>query len=208
MRITVLGATGGTGRQIVSQALARGHEVTAVVRDPARLGSTDAQVVTADVLDPAALEPAVAGRDAVISALGRRSGATEPICAPGAESVIKAMRSTGTARLLVVTAAGHITDENDSLLLRTVVKPLLGRFFLAASFADFTVTDRVVTASGLDWTIMRPPRLTDGGHKPYRTAIDHTVRGGGVISRADLAADTLRAAADPATIGHAVALGY
>lgn len=207
MRITVLGATGGTGQQIVRQALSQGHEVTAVVRRAAGLTAPGAQVIVADVLDPAALEAAVAGRDAVISALGQRPKVTEPICAPGAGSIIKAMRSTGASRLLVVTAAGHVTDDHDGFLLRTVGKPIVGRF-LRHQFADFTATDRIVTASGLDWTIMRPPRLTDGGHRPYRTAIDHTVRGGTKISRADLAAETLKAAADPATIGHAVALGY
>jgi len=206
MKITVFGATGGTGVHLIRQAREAGHSVTAVVRSTADFPA-GVEVFRADVMDPAAIEPAVAGRDVVISALGHRPGHDEPVCAPAAESISKAMRATGTRRLVVVTASGHVTDAHDTLLIAKVVKPLLWRF-LRASFTDFVATEEIVRASGLDWTIMRPPRLTDGGSKPYRSAIDHTVRGGGTISRTDLAAATLAAAADPATIGHAVAIGY
>jgi len=158
-------------------------------------------------MNPLAIEAAVAGADVAISALGIRPGAKEPVCAPGTESIIKAMRATGGRRLVVVTAAGHVTDPHDGLLTAKVVKPILG-VFLRRSFADFTATDELVRESGLDWTIMRPSRLTNGGHKPYRTAVDQAVPGGMTISRADLAAATLAAAGDPATIGHAVTVGY
>jgi putative NADH-flavin reductase len=206
MKITVFGATGGTGVELVRQAREAGHTVTAVVRSAADF-LAGVEVVRADVMDPAAIESAVAGRDVVISALGHRPGADEPVCAPAAESIIQAMRATGVRRLVVVTAAGHIKDSHDGFVTARVVKPLLWRF-LRAAWTDFVATDRIVAASVLDWTIMRPPRLTDGGSKPYRTAIDHTVRGGSSISRTDLATATLAAATDPATVGHAVALGY
>src|SRR5687768_16523378 len=106
MRITEFGASGATGQQLVEQALAGGHHVTAVVRDPARLPahvpSGGLDVVRADVMDPAAIAPAVAGRDAVISALGPRPKSTEPVCAPGAESIVAAMRASGARRLVVI----------------------------------------------------------------------------------------------------------
>jgi putative NADH-flavin reductase len=204
MRITVFGATGGTGRRVVEQGLAAGHEVTAVVRAGSDITATE--VVRADPTDPAAIESAVQGRDAVISALGHRPGVDTPICAPGAEAIITAMRTTGARRLLVVTASGHITDANDGPATR-MLKPILRRF-LRASFEDFAVTDAVVAESGLDWTILRPPRLTNGRHKAYRTELDRTVRGGSTISRTDLAHALLEAAQNPATIGHAVAIGY
>ncbi|MEU8613623.1 NAD(P)-binding oxidoreductase [Actinoplanes sp. NPDC048791] len=206
MKITVFGATGGTGVELVRQALEAGHAVTAVVRSAADFPA-GVEVVRADVMDPAAIEPAVAGRDVVISALGHRPGAHEPVCAPAAESIIQAMRAAGVRRLVVVTAAGHIKDSHDGFVTARILKPLLW-WFLRAAWTDFVATDRIVAASGLDWTIMRPPRLTDGGARPYRTALDHTVRGGSSISRTDLATATLAAATDPATVGHAVALGY
>jgi putative NADH-flavin reductase len=159
----------------------------------------------------------VAAKAAAASASGRRPAqppmwprnawAKDPICAPGAESIITAMRSSGGRRLVVITAAGHVRDPHDDFATRALAKPILRRL-LRSAFADFAATDALVTASGLDWTIMRPARLTNGGRKPYRTAVDHTVRRGGSISRSDLATATLAAALDPATIGHAVAVAY
>lgn len=209
MRITVFGASGGTGQQLVEQALAAGHQVTAVVRDPAKLRtrvpSGGLDVVRADVLDPGAIAPAVAGSDAVISALGSRPKATEPICAPGAEAIVAAMRASGARRLVVIAASGYIDDPADGFLTGSIAKPIVRRL-LRRPFTDMANADRIVSGSGLDWTIMRPPRLTNGKRKAYRTVVDRTV--GATLSRADLAAATLIAAGDPAKIGHAVGVGY
>jgi putative NADH-flavin reductase len=206
MRITVFGATGLTGGLLVRQSRQAGHTVTAVVRSAAEFPA-GVEVVRADVMDPVAIESAVAGRDVIVSALGHRPGADEPVCAPAAESIIQAMRTTGTRRLVVITAAGPVRDPYDGFFTARVVKPLLWRF-LRAAFTDFVATEEIVRASGLDWTIVRPPRLTNGGAKAYRMEIDHTVRRGSLISRTDLATATLDAAGDPATVGHAVGLGY
>jgi len=129
------------------------------------------------------------------------------VCGDGARAIITAMRAADTRRLVVVTASGHIVGDGDGPFTRTVVKPMLRRY-LRESFADFARTDQAVQASGLDWTIMRPPRLTDGKPRPYRTAIDRNVRGGISLARADLAHAILAALTDPATVGHTVALGY
>jgi len=211
MRITVFGATGGTGIEVVRQALAAGYQVTAVVRDPARLPVTGAglTVVTGDVLDPAAMAGPIRDADAVICAIGQRGGpgARSDLLAASTTSIIAAMRTTGVRRLIVVTASGHVRDSHDDFLTRAIAKPVLRRL-LRSGFADFAETDRIVADSGLQWTIMRPSRLTDRGHRPYRTAVDHTLRGGMSISRADLARATLHAADDPGAAGHAIAVGY
>jgi putative NADH-flavin reductase len=207
MRITVFGATGGTGRQVVQQALDAGHAVTAVVRDPARLPvrADDLTVVTADVFDPAALQPTVAGADRVISALGAQPNAKTPVRARGAEAIVAAMQATGTRRLVVVTSAGHLPDVADGFLTRAVVKPLI-RTFMSGQLDDYARTDAAVTGSGLDWTIVRPGWLKNGAHRPYRTSLDEGTRGANSISRHDLAHFML--AADDSTIGHAVFIGY
>jgi len=209
MRITVFGASGASGQQLVEQALAAGHRVTAVVRDPAKLParvpSGGLDVVRADVMDPDAIAPAVAGSDVVISALGPRPKATEPVCAPGAESIVAAMRASGARRLVVIAASGYIDDPADGFLTGSIAKPIVRRL-LRRPFADMAHADEIVSGSGLDWTIMRPPRLTNGKRKTYRTVVDRTV--GSTLSRADLAAATLAAAGDPATIGHAIGVGY
>src|SRR4051794_41944908 len=101
MRLTIFGATGGTGTQLVRQALEEGHEVTAVVRDPARLdvpAHERLEVVTADVRDSAAIEPAVEGADAVLSALGPRGRGATPICSDGARAIIEAIGKAGGGR--------------------------------------------------------------------------------------------------------------
>ncbi|MEV0617401.1 SDR family oxidoreductase [Nonomuraea sp. NPDC050404] len=210
MKLTIFGATGGTGRHLVDQALALGHHVTAVVRDPGRLPQADhprLEPVTADVMNADAITATVTGRDAVISALGPRPGTTGSVCADGSRAIITAMRAAGTRRLIVITASGHVVDQGDGPASRLLVKPLLRRF-LRDGFADFARTDEAVRTSGLDWTIMRPPRLTDGERRPYRTSTDRNVRGGITIARADLAHATLGALTDPATVGHGISLGY
>ncbi|MEU5031857.1 NAD(P)-dependent oxidoreductase [Streptomyces milbemycinicus] len=210
MRITVFGATGGTGQHLVNQALETGHHITAVVRNPARLQQADhprLAVVKADLQHLEAITEAVKGQDAVVSTLGPRGKDDITVCSDGARAIITAMRATDSRRLIVVTASGHIVDEGDGPFTRGMVKPMLRRF-LRDGFADFARTDQAVKASGLDWTIMRPPRLTDGRRRAYRTATDRNVRGGITIARADLADAILTAAADPATAGHTIALGY
>ncbi|NYI05737.1 NAD(P)-dependent oxidoreductase [Allostreptomyces psammosilenae] len=210
MRMTVFGATGGTGAHLVRQALAAGHHVTAVVRDPARLGQAEhprLEPVVADAMDPDAVAPTLAGRDAVISTLGPRTRGEGSVCSDGARAITTAMRAVGTRRLVVVTASGHVVDGGDGPFTRAVVKPMLRRY-LREGFADFARTDQVVRDSGLDWTIMRPPRLTEGRRRPYRTAVDRNVRGGITISRADLAHAILAALENPASIGHTIGLGY
>jgi putative NADH-flavin reductase len=212
MKLTIFGATGGTGSQLVRQALAEGHEVTAVVRDPSPLTAGDPrpEVVRADVMDPAAIEAAVAGRDAVVTAIGSRTvRAPTTVCADSARSIIEAMGRTGVDRLVLVSAAGLEADAGDGPVTRHVLKPLLLQRILKHPFADMRRAEEEVRASGLRWTIVRPPRLTDRGRTGiYRTAEDLNIRGGLTISRADLADYLLRVAGDPGTVGHVVSVAY
>jgi putative NADH-flavin reductase len=210
MRLIVFGATGGTGRHVVTQALDAGHEVTAVVRDPSKLPAQTPRltVVRADVMDPDEITGPVDGADAVISTLGPRPGAAATVCSGGIRAVVAAMDKTGVRRLVAVSASGPYTDAGDGPLTRYVMKPLLQRV-LREGFGDLRRMEEIIRASRLDWTIMRPPRLTD---KPatdrYRTAVDVNVRGGITVSRADLAAAILHSLGDLATVRHSVAIGY
>ncbi|QFU86122.1 NAD(P)-dependent oxidoreductase [Amycolatopsis sp. YIM 10] len=200
MKITLFGATGATGQHVVEQALAAGHQVTAVVRDPSKLRRAELTVVEADTMDPAAIEPAVSGADAVISALGTRNGrGPTTVCADGASSIMRAMTAAGTRRLVVVSAAG-LAKDNDGPLTRVLVKPIVQRM-LRNPFADMRRMEELVRAGALDWTIIRPPMLTEGPRGPYRTAVDTGVRGGMRISRANLAHAVLLATPDEKTIG-------
>ncbi len=209
MKVTVFGASGGTGREFIRQACDAGYEVTAVVRDPGRVrvSHPGLYVVRADVMDPAAIGPVIAGSDAVVSALGSRTGRVPTtVCADGATSIVRAMRGAG-ARRLVVVSAGTLTTDGDGPVTRLLVKPLLGRL-LRHTIADKRQMEDVVRSSGLDWTIVRPPMLTDGPHTgTYRIAIDRNVRGALRVSRADLADCMLRCLTEPGFAKVAVAIG-
>ncbi|NDU73408.1 NAD(P)H-binding protein [Actinomadura sp. DSM 109109] len=211
MRLTVFGATGGTGVQVVRHALGAGHEVTAVVRDPAGLPGeirACAEVVRADVMDPAAIEEAVKGRDAVVTAIGSRDGRRPTsVCADSTASIVGAMRAAGTGRFVLTSASGLHAGPGDDPLTRFAVKPLVLGRLLKNAFADMRAAEDRTRASGLDWTIVRPPRLTDGsGNGRYRRALDRNVTGGWAITRTDLAVALLDVAADPSTVGHVVSV--
>lgn len=198
MRITVLGATGRTGAHLVRQACAADHQVTAVVRDPAKLtfDHPNLTVIRADVLDPTALIPHLRGQDAALSALGPANRRPTTLCADSARSLVQALSATEVRRLIVVSTAGA-TDEGDDLLTR-LIKPVVGRVFRHA-WGDLRRMEEIIMASDLDWTIVRPPRLTNAAHTgEYRVADGHNLPGGTSIPRADLAEAMLDALTDPA----------
>ncbi|MFF8842351.1 NAD(P)-dependent oxidoreductase [Streptomyces sp. NPDC015127] len=210
MRLTVFGATGGVGQEIVRQALAAGHRVTAVVRDPARLtvSGDGLDVFTADLRDPGALRPAVAGRDAVLSGLGARRKSDAGIAARLTRSVLAAMEAERTRRLLVVSAAplGRATEPEP--LLDRAMMSVVGSV-LKDIYADLRVMEAELARSATDWTAVRPPRLLD---KPltgrYRTAVGGNPRSARTIGRADVAHAMLAMTDDPATVGQGVGVAY
>ncbi len=212
MQLTVFGASGATGRRFVEQALDAGHTVTAVVRDPARLPIRHQrlQLVLADVLDPAAIQPAVADADAVVSALGphpprNRSSLTSAATA----SILAAMRAAGTSRLVVVSAAPVASDDHGTTLpYRLLVKPIM-RALLGGLYADLAVMEETIRRSGIDWTILHPPQLTNEPRTgTYRQARDANLRGGYRISRADLADAILASLDDPDAVKATIAVAY
>jgi putative NADH-flavin reductase len=209
MRVTVFGATGGIGTEVVRQALAAGHEVVAVVRDAGRLtvpAGAGLGVVTADVMDPAQIGPAVKGADAVVSALGPRPGGPATVLADSARSILAALDQTGVRRLVTVSANGAFIEPGEPFVTRVVVKPLLHRF-LRDAMTDTQRMETEIRASDTDWTLIRPPRLTSKpGRGRYRRATDRNV--GRTIARADVADAILAVLPDPATIRHAVGVGY
>jgi putative NADH-flavin reductase len=107
MRLTILAATGGIGSQLLAQAVAAGHDVTAVVRNPSRVPDSPARVVVDDLAaaDQATMHEAVRGADAVLSGLGARSAAEAGVASRGTRSVVQAMQATGVRRIVVVSAA-------------------------------------------------------------------------------------------------------
>jgi putative NADH-flavin reductase len=209
MKLTIFGATGATGTSLTEQALAAGHQVTAVVRDAARFtvpANPRLRVVTADIMDPASISPAVEGADAVISAIGPRGTGPTTVIQDSVRSIIAAMEKTGTRRFVQVSGS-VVADEGESPYMRYLVKPVARRTFLRHVCADMRAGEEEIRRSGLDWTILRPPALTaKAATGTYRTAIDRNLPHGFQVSRADLAACMLALLDDPATVHTHVAI--
>jgi putative NADH-flavin reductase len=211
MKITIFGATGGTGGRLLQLALAAGHDVTAVARDPARVAiqHDHLRVLRGDALDAATVEQAVAGEDAVISCLGA-TAREKPVTlySASADTMLHAMQASGVRRFVCISANPLVVGAGDLLLDRLVLKPIVRRIF-RESYADLTRMEAEVRRSGLDWTIARPPRLTNRpptGH--YRIAYDRNLPRGRFISREDLADALLRLLDDPKSIHTAVSVAY
>jgi putative NADH-flavin reductase len=218
MTIAIIAATGATGRELLAQALAGGHDVTAVVRTPSKL-QPGVKFVQADLARPdrAALERAVAGSDAVISALGATSKAEAGVATRGTLAIVDAMRATGARRLIVLSAApiGTVAsptrphpprhDPGDGPLMWpaiAIVKRILRRHY-----SDLATMEEAVRESGLDWTIVRPPQLTDKtGTGAYRVALGSNPRYGWKIARADVAHFMLAAAVEGNAVGQIVGI--
>ncbi len=187
-KILVLGATGGTGRLIVSQALARGHEVTALVRSPKKASDLKgAKLIVGDVRDEKALLEALKGQDGVVSALGTPASPFREVTllSTTTRALVNAMKAEHVSRLVCVTGIGAGDSAgHGGFLFDNVIFPLL----LKKVYADKNRQEAIVRNSGLDWVLVRPSVLNDkNGRGTIRTLTDLSDFHGGTISREDVA---------------------
>jgi putative NADH-flavin reductase len=187
MKLLVLGATGGVGQEIISQAIERNHTVTAFVRSAKPLDRFAGRiaVVQGNVLNRGELAKVIKGHDAVLSALGPRqpiAKSDHDLLERFATALTAAMNDAGVQRLVVVSTA--------FLFKNSILPPayLVGRLFFPSVVADATEMECIVEKSGLDFTIVRPPQLNNKPRtQKYRTREDHLPAFGFSISRADVA---------------------
>jgi putative NADH-flavin reductase len=204
MKLVVLGATGGTGLELVRQAIDHGHSVTALVRTPDRLRTFRDRIAIkqGDLLNRTELERAISGHDAVLSGFGPRvpvSKADAHLLEQFAVALTGAMAQTGVRRAVV---------ESVAFLFKDSIMPpayLLGRLLFPRTVADASAMERVFAESGLDWTMVRPPELTDKPYTgKYRVREGHLPRFGFKISRADVADYMIKATENHSTIREVV----
>jgi putative NADH-flavin reductase len=209
MKLTILGATGGTGQQLVRAAIGAEHEVTAIVRRPDTIteASPQLRVVRGDLLDSRWTGEGIEGADAVLSAIGATSRGPTTLYSAGTAAVLKAMDNAGVRRILVVTA-DPTGPAKDRLGEAKIIHPILWQF-LRGTYEDMRRMEQILAASDADWTVFRPPRLTNGPLTgKARTAVGKPLPRSRVVSRADVAAAMLAAISDPATVRQAVAIAY
>ncbi|HJZ75962.1 MAG TPA: NAD(P)H-binding protein [Vicinamibacterales bacterium] len=176
-----LGATGRTGRHVTDQAIARGHRVTAMVRRPQSLNPhARLNIVIGDPLNADDLAKTLPGHHAVISCLGQRSSTDATLLQDAAKALVRAMGRTAMRRCVVLSQGLLFPSRN----------PMIGlfRMMLARHVADSTAMERVLQESSIDWTIVRPPYLKDGGTKRgYRAEVGVAPAGAWSMQRCDLA---------------------
>jgi len=196
--IALFGGTGRTGSRVLQQALAAGLTVRMLARDPARVPMANAQltVVAGDVLDRVAVGQTVAGSDAVVSVFGHVKGSPPSIQADGTAVIVEAMRADGVTRIVSLSGGG-VPAPNDRPGIADRVIKLLLRAFAGQVLEDAIVHVRVLEDSGVEWTVVRAPRLTDHpGRGEFRVGWVG-VNASTKISRDDLAAFVISQIDDP-----------
>jgi putative NADH-flavin reductase len=196
MHIVIFGATGATGRCLVEQALDQGYDVTAFARNPAGVTTQHARlsIVKGDVFHTATVQEAVANQEAVLCTIGGQDRLRvalsghhrEPgLCAIGTRNILEAMKTFGVSRLICLSAWG-IGDSKGRVpvIFRNIIFPLL----MKEEYEDKEAQEQLIRQSTLDWTIVRPARLTKGprtGNYRMKSSLEFSLQSS--ISRADVA---------------------
>lgn len=202
MQLTLFGATGGTGRQFLTQALEAGHQVRALVRRPEALAQVRherLEVLAGDLLESNSVDKVVAGSEAVVFTAGfsgntslaslRQGREGTRVYSSGTEHVLAAMERHGVRRLVAVTSLGVLAEGDTPWFYRWVIKG----YFLRKVYDDMILMEQRLAKSPLDWTVLRPPELTDGPRTArYRVSDTGELPKARYLSRADLATSILK----------------
>lgn len=207
MRIAILGATGGTGREVARLALAEGHEVTVLVRDPARLelASERLRVLTGDALRADDVDAAIKGQDAVFVSLGLSAGgsATEvvTVCTAGIGNVLAAMARHGVDRVVAMSTHGVNDSDDGSPYVRALWQAMGERL------RDKQTMEPLIRSSATRWTIVRAPRISPEPPKgPFRAEETIAIYATSSISHANLARFVLDELTEPRHVGQALSI--
>ena len=212
MKIAIFGASGATGRLLTELGLAAGYEVSVLLRTPSAFALRDrVRVVAGNAFDAAAVRQTVEGADVVLSALGARSLKKEDVLERAVPLIVAAMRSTRVSRIIVLGSAGALESALDGqpAWRRWLVQNILYNTLLKWPVASQMAQWKTLSASGLDWTMVMPPMLTNGaGRGRYRVAAEALPRNGMRIARRDVADFMLQQIGNPDWVGRGVYIAY
>ncbi|HEY2725782.1 MAG TPA: SDR family oxidoreductase [Parafilimonas sp.] len=209
MNLIVFGATGNSGKQIVQQALDAGHIVTAIARNPVDITVSHKHltIIKADVLKLQTFINAMQNQDAVLSALGSRDRKPTVMFSEGMQNIITAMNKYSVKRIVCISASAIETSPKLNFFVRMATKIL--QRILKNSYRDMMRMEQLLKQSNLNWTIVRPPRLTNGAlTNNYRFAVNEWLQNCTSISRADLAHFMLQHVSDTKTYQSIIEVAY
>ncbi len=209
MRLAIIGATGETGQELTKQALASGHSVKALVRSPEKVTVKHdrLEVVKTDLFNESAamLAEKLRGSEAVLSAIGNRTLGITQLYSEGTKQLVAALQQARIKRVLIISSIGTDPTDDEPRWYLWLVRRLLINTYVDLARAEQFVMD----TDDLDWTIVRPPRLTNGRKTgSYRVALRYVPKGGIQISRADLADFMLKQVGQDAYIRQIPTLAY
>jgi putative NADH-flavin reductase len=209
MKLTIFGASGRTGRPLVEQALGAGHDVTAFMRNPAKLQVKHdrLRIVQGDVQDATKVEEAIKGADVVLSVLGHSKDSPDNIQTVATEHIVKAMKQHGVKRIISLTGAGVKDPKDEPKLVDRAIRGLLV-LLQKNLLRDAEAHAEIIQRSGLEWVIVRGPRLNEGPHTgKYR--IGYIGKNSGTLaSRADVADFMLKQVSDTTYLGQSPVVSY
>ena len=212
MKVSIFGASGATGLLLTERCLAAGHEVTALLRKPAEFAFRDrVHVVEGDVFDPAAVGQTVDGADIVLSALGARSWKKEDVLERAVPLIVAAMQQTGVRRIIALGSAGA---KDDSLKKQLAYRRWIAENIIYATILKWPVASqiaqwKILSSSGLDFTMVMPPKLNNGKARGnLRVDGDALPRNATGISRADVADFMAQQIGNPQWVGKGVYIAW
>ncbi len=210
MNLLIFGANGGIGKNTVEVALAAGHRVTALVRNSANLTIThpNLQVVKGDILRPETFEQHLENKDAVVSAIGNNMKGPTTLYSEGNNNLLNAMKKADVQRAFFISASAIEISPVQPFFIRLLTKYVVQKLF-GNGYADQRIMETLIKESDINFTIMRPPRLTN---KPvtgkYRFAANSFLKNCLSISRADVAHFMINHINDAQTFRSIVEISY
>jgi putative NADH-flavin reductase len=210
MKIIIFGATGGTGKLVTKQALQAGHHITVIVRntDAVENEHPNLEIVKGDVFKIETFEKTIKGKDIIISCLGIQKREPTTVYSDGVSNIIKAMQMHNVQRIICLSAGAVIVPPKGSVMSKFFIKNILQKIFKYL-YADMLVMEKILKATSLQYTIVRPPWLRDTKHTGvYRIAINEHLENPTKISRADLADYIVTHVNDTETYQSTIELSY
>jgi putative NADH-flavin reductase len=209
-KILVFGASGGTGKQFVEQALNAGYIVTAIVRNPDAFAvrHQNLKIVRGDVLIPANYGKELEGHDAIVSCLGIPKIKQTTLYSAGMRNIVNFMERSDLKRIICISSGALDIPPKSSFIMRFLLKNVLQKIYKPI-YTDMRLMEEILKGSQLDWTIVRAPKLTDGKETgKYKNITGSPLRGIPKVSRADLAAFMLTHLTDRSTYKSTIDIAY